>query len=335
MRLPMTATLITLSMLAMSGCGESETASETTYGTLVEQAEASSPALFNAGEATYDQDASPSLQVADTGPHADQPIMKASDRSGGIADTTDATEGRKIIYNAYINLVVDQFDGLPGKVQALAKTHGGFVASSNLYGNDGQPRRGEWTLRIPSKAYDKFLAGAQTIGQVRSLNSDSREVTAEYVDLQARLSNLDAQEKRLHDHLNQNTKSLKDILAVEKEIARVRGESERLQGRLNVLKDLTALSTVSLTVDEIKAYTAEATEDPGYATQAARVWGDSVAGVGGFFKGLSLWLVGATPWLVIILPAAAISLMIARRATRRVRQSFNKSAVSKHLTAEA
>ncbi len=238
--------------------------------------------------------------------------------------TPSAAVERKIIYSASVNLVVDDFNPVSARIDALAKQFGGFIARSNLYGSEGEPRRGEWTLRVPADQYNALVQGAQKIGQVRSLSSDSQEVTAEYIDLESRIRNLRVEEQRLHSHLAESTKTLKDILAIEHELSRVRGEIERYEGQLNLLKDLTSLSTVQISVEEIKDYVPEPTEEPGYTTQVARVWGSSIDAVGTFFTWLSLAIVGLTPWLVVILPLLVAFMYVLRRLARRMRAARNK-----------
>jgi tellurite resistance protein len=66
---------------------------------------------------------------------------------------------------------------------------------------------------------------------VRSLNSDAQDVTEEFYDVDARLRNKRVEEQRLVEHLKKSTARLQDILAVEREISRVRGEIEQMEGR--------------------------------------------------------------------------------------------------------
>ncbi|MEM9347317.1 MAG: DUF4349 domain-containing protein [Planctomycetota bacterium] len=256
-------------------------------------------------------------QVASAVPSLSLPAETES--RGTIAELPTAAQQRKIIFNANIRLVVDEFEGVSKAVSSLAKKHGGFIASSNIHGSEGEPRSGNWTLRIPSQNFDSFLDGSKGLGQVRSLSQDSKEVTAEYVDLEARVRNLKAEEERLHKHLDESTRSLKDILEVEQQLARVRGEIERIQGRLNVLKDLTALSTVTLSIEEIKDYIPEPTEEPGFATQVTRTWSDSLGGVSAFFTSASLFVVGFVPWLVVILPLSLVAWLVFKRVRRSVK----------------
>ena len=225
---------------------------------------------------------------------------------------------RKIIYNADIDLVVDDFEGVPASVADLAKRHNGFIAQSSIRGSAGEPRNGRWTLRIPSVSYDAVMQDAETIGQLRSVQSSSREVTAEFVDLQARLRNKLAQESRLIEHLDQSTGDLEDILQVERELSRVRGEIERFQGRLNMLMDLTSMSTVVVRIEEIRDYTPEPTQEPGFASLASRAWSGSLSALVGFARGVALVAVALTPWLIVIVPVGCLVWIGLRRLLRRV-----------------
>ena len=289
--------------LYLTACGSEESASYSMADMAIE----------TVAESSYDYTEAEAYAVVPSSRHE----TSAADR-GPIAELPTAAQQRKIIFTADIQLVVDEFEGVNKAVTDLAKKHGGFIASSNIYGSEGEPRRGDWTLRIPSQHFDIFVDGSKALGQVRCHSQDSQEVTAEYVDLEARSRNLKAEEQRLHKHLDESTRSLKDILEVEREIARVRGEIERIQGRLNVLKDLTSLSTVSLSIEEIKDYIPEPTEEPSYATQLARTWDNSTGAVGGFFTNLSLGIVGFVPWLVVLLPLTLMGWLGWKRLRRHL-----------------
>ena len=152
---------------------------------------------------------------------------------------------RKIVYRADIDLVVEQFDPLPEQIEAAVKQHGGFVSASNITGSPGQPRNGRWTVRVPVDRFAEFLAAVRQLGEVRSINSTSDDVTAEYYDIEARIRNKQQEEERLLKLLAEATGKLEEILAVERELSRVRGEIEQAQGRLRMLKDVTELTTVT------------------------------------------------------------------------------------------
>lgn len=221
---------------------------------------------------------------------------------------------RKIIYRATVELVVDDFNPVPGKVDALVKRFDAYLAKSNVSGRPGVPRSGHWTIRVPAERYDEFLAAARELGEVRRVSSDSQDVTDEFYDVDRRIGNKKQEETRLKELLDKATGKLEEVLAVEKEITRVRGEVEQLQGRMQVLRDLTALSTVELEVDEIKDYVPE--EAATYATRVGRALDASLKALWATGQDLSIAAVAAAPWLAV-LAVPLVPLAIWYRARRR------------------
>ena len=205
---------------------------------------------------------------------------------------------RQIIYTARLNLIVEEFDGVPEMVNKLASRHSGFIADSTLEGSGGSPRSGTWTIRVPVRQYGTFLDAAKALGEFQSLTTESQEVTAEYYDVKARISNKQLHEKRLLELLEKGTGKLEDILAVEDQLARVREEVERMQGRMRVLKDLTAFSTITLSVNEIKGY--QPPEAPTFGNRIARSWSGTLDALMSTGQNLVIGIVAVGPWLVIL-----------------------------------
>jgi hypothetical protein len=108
-----------------------------------------------------------------------------------------------------------------------------------------------------------------------------------------------ASEQRLLGHL-EKTGDLKDTLEVERELSRVRGEVEQLQGRLNLLKNRTVLATVILTLHERLGFTPETTAD--FTTQVSRTFGGSWQAFSAFLRFTALFLVAIVPWLCVMVP---------------------------------
>jgi len=239
----------------------------------------------------------------------------ADTRAGDKSPPASAKLQRKIVYTAEVELVVEQFDKLPARVEELVKRFEGYVARSNLRGQSGNPRGGQWTLRVPVESYQEFLSAAKTLGEVRRVSSNSQDVSEEFYDIEARVRNKKQEEARLLEHLKISTAKLDDILTVEREIARVRGEIEQMEGRLRVLTDLSSLTTVNLTVEEIKDYVPQ--ENPTYAVRLARAWGGSLSSLGEAGEDLSIATAAALPWIVVfVIPVLAIG-MVGRSRWRR------------------
>ncbi len=223
---------------------------------------------------------------------------------------------RKIIYTAEVDLVVENFDPVPEQVNALVKQYGGYVARSEVTGSEGYQRTGQWTLRVPVENYEQCLSAARGLGEVRSVSSDSSDVSEEFYDIEARLRNKRDEEARLRRHLEESTGKLEDILAVEREISRVREEIERMEGRLRVLSDLTSLTTIVLRVQEIRDYVPE--EAPTYATRVRRAFSLSISSLVSTAQAVSIAAVAAAPWIPVVVVALVLAVWCLKLCWRLV-----------------
>ena len=223
---------------------------------------------------------------------------------------------RKIIHTATLTLVVEHFDPVPEEVAALVDRFGAYVARSQITGAAGSLRRGQWTVRVPVERYAAFLLAAGKLGEIRNVNSDSQDVTEEYYDVDARIRNKKQEETRLNDLLAKAAGRLDEVLTLEREITRVRGEVEQLEGRLHVLDGVTAMSTVNLEISEIKEFVPG--EPVRYGTRVRQAWEDSFAALLSIAQSLSVLLVVLSPWIGVLLPLLlAVVLVLRVRSARK------------------
>ncbi len=185
---------------------------------------------------------------------------KMSEESGAADETTDVTVAsaagaaagitRRIIKTGEIRLEVSDLDATMGKAEELATGVSGYVSNSSVSENDEGGRSGYVTVRVPSERFDEVFAQLRALGDAISYSEKADDVTEEWVDLEARISNKKAEEQSLLELLKRKGE-LSDILQVQREMFRVRGEVEQLEGRMRYLKDQVALSTIEVTIDEL------------------------------------------------------------------------------------
>ncbi len=160
---------------------------------------------------------------------------------------------RKTITTVDMTIRVTDAAGAVDGISGLAVSYGGYVSSSSVYdsyrGESGTHKEGYVTVRIPEDVYTVFVEGVGNLGEVTHKSVNAQDVTEEYVDISARLGNLKKQEARLLDILDM-ADSVEEVLSVEKELERVRGQIESLTGRLNYLEDRTDYSTINIRVTE-------------------------------------------------------------------------------------
>ncbi len=168
----------------------------------------------------------------------------------GSDTQTGAVNPSMIIRTGNASVEVDSLELAIAAVQRIATSLGGWVGNTSLASGDYEVRRATIELKIPSARYDEALAGLKPIGKVESVTSNAEDVGEEFVDLTARTANARRLEERLITLLATRTGKLEDVLSVERELARVREEIERYDGRIRYLRTRIATSTLSVTVHE-------------------------------------------------------------------------------------
>ena len=223
----------------------------------------------------------------------------------------------KIIRTGDVQIIVDNFDAAAAKFkEEVDAIKGAYIAKAEVSGSSGMPRRGSWKVRIPVASFDSFMGQVAGLGVPDRNVIDSRDVTEEYYDIDARLRNKKAEEARLVKHLEVSTGKLEDILKVEREISRVRGEIEQMEGRLRMIDNLATLTTVNVTMQEIKNYVPA--QAPTFSTRITRTFGTSTDALVRFGEIMVLAMVGLAPWLPLIAVAGLAIYMGVNIARRRL-----------------
>ena len=155
-----------------------------------------------------------------------------------------------VIRTADISIEVDSLEPAIARVRDLAAQFGGYVANTNIATGRNQLRNATLEVKVPATRFDASLAGLSPIGKLESVSIEAQDVGEEFVDVAARMENARRLERRLIELLATRTGKLKDVLDVEQELARVREEIERYDGRLRYLRAHTAMSTLSVSVHE-------------------------------------------------------------------------------------
>lgn len=160
---------------------------------------------------------------------------------------TDQVE-RLIIRTGNLSLVVLDSEETVADITRLAEQSGGWVVNANLYQYGADAKSGDITIRVPAAG---FIGAMETLKQmaveVRSENVSGQDVTEEYVDLEARLGNLEATAERVRSFLD-DAMTVEEALAVNQELSRLEGEIEVIKGRMQYLSQSAAFSTITISL---------------------------------------------------------------------------------------
>jgi Domain of unknown function (DUF4349) len=208
-----------------------------------------------------------------------------------------------IIRSGTASIEVDSLEPGLAALRRLTAQAGGFVANTNLQSGREQLRQATLEIKVPALRFDDLTIGLQPLGRVEFINVTAEDVGEEFVDITARVANGRRLEDRLVDLLATRTGRLQDVLAVERELARVREEIERHEGRLRFLRSRAALSTLAVTLHEAPPIVGD---HPGYSVIAEafrQAWRNFVQLIAGLIASLGILLPvavlgGATIFLV-------------------------------------
>jgi hypothetical protein len=149
-----------------------------------------------------------------------------------------------------LTILVKNFAASRASLDAILARHQGYSAQLNVDTPEDMPRSLRGSLRIPSAGLGTTLAELKALGRVQNESQAGEEVTQQHADLVARLKNSRETETRLQAILRQRTGKIEDVLQVEEEIARVRGEIETMESDQLALEHRVVFATVDLQLTE-------------------------------------------------------------------------------------
>ncbi len=290
----------------------------------------SASAMPQAAYSTYDSAYFEAEEAA-----MEQPAEYGYTGSGAPAQNpSQALSNRKIIRNADMSVETLTFDTFVDEMTAAVNAIGGYVESSSIgnrgYRNGQQLRYARYTIRIPADQLDAFLDTVSGLGNVTELNTGLRDVTTNYVDSEKHLEALRTEQAALLEILSK-AETVEDIITVQDRLTYVSYEIESYESILRTYDDQIALSTVSMTVNEVEKETP--VEKETFGQEVSRRFKNSLENVGDGFKSFGAWLFGEAPEIIVTLlilaAIVAVIILIIRAIVRGSKKRKEKAAAKK------
>ncbi len=319
------AILLTLCMLlALSACGSSAAPQYTEAK--VAEAPAEAPAAAYGG---FRDTVNSSMYDESFYAEAEEEPMPEPAEGGSSAPALDP---EKVIYSASVSVETTDFDEAVAGLEALVRRYGGFVESSSINGSKyyatargyASSRSADYVLRVPSDRFQELMGSFSELGNVPYSHTYTENITAQYYDVEARLTACRTQETRLLQMM-EKAETVEDLIKLEDRLADLRYQIESLQSTLKNWDRQVSYSTVSVSLSEVEIYTQ--TEEPGYLTQLREAAAEGFRATGRFFKELSLGLAELLPLLIVIAVVVLLCLprIKKRRAARKAKQEAAQS----------
>lgn len=210
------------------------------------------------------------------------------------------SELARVIRNAELGLVIppDSFDQRFAQVVDVASAHDGFVATSTT-----RERAGNVTMRVPAVNFDPALRDLRELGDIEVQTIQGRDVTAEYVDLRARLRIAKSRREVLL-RLMDRAASIEQTIRVQNALDETQLRIEELQGQLRLLDDRTSLATIRVQLREEGVEVVTEVETPSIPNAFERSFAGFVGVIAGVVIGLGylipVALLAALVWFVVV-----------------------------------
>lgn len=317
--------LALLMLLTLCACGESKSAAS------------------GAPRADYDANGY-YLAKEEAAMPAEEP-MAAYDEAYGLSATavqtapggSDAPSQRpgKIIYSSNVQVETTDFEGTLAKLDKMVADFGGWVESSSVSGSNYADRsRGSvsrrsasFTLRIPSERFQELMSSLSDLGNVPYSHIYSENVTAQYYDVQARLTAYTAQEQRLLEMM-ELAETVEDVIILEDRLTEVRYRIESLQSSLNNWDRQVSFSSVYLDISEVQEYSPEPQVQPSYGERLSRALKSGWKDFTDFCQDLLLLIAESLPGLILF-AAVITAVVLAVRRRRKARRAARAPKPSK------
>ena len=227
--------LIVIAILSLAACGVFG-ASERSYS------EAPASGAYPLEQPMYDAAPMPTSMALS--------VEQAAGGSGGGVEAAQVE--RLVIQNADISIVVADVEGRMKNIQVMAQQMGGFVVSSNLYqsynNNYVEVPEAQIIIRVPSEKLEEALAQIKKdVVDVQSETRSGQDVTAEYVDLKSRLTNLEAAEAQLNE-IMQTATATEDVVNIFNQLVYYREQIEIVKGQMKYYEEAAALSAITIRI---------------------------------------------------------------------------------------
>jgi Domain of unknown function (DUF4349) len=215
---------------------------------------------------------------------------------------------RKLIRTGQMTLTVDSYPKAADEVKRIAEAHGGYLADANAQRGDANRQHGTLTIRVDASGFDAAVSALRALGTVRHEAVSTQDVSKAYTDLETRLRVKRETGDRLREILRTRTAGLSDVLAAERELARITEEIEQAEGERRFYDQQIALSTLTVALQEPSALV-----EAGVFAPLTEALGDSLKVLAASLAGVVYATVFLAPWVLI----GYVVFRLARRAWRK------------------
>jgi hypothetical protein len=294
------------------------------------------------GDYFYSKSEAPEMEYVDSATSRGE---YGSDGSGfGLTDKVDGgetelynTESEKLIRTVTMQIQTKEFDNVLSYLDAKVAEFGGYIQSSQIYGNGMDSygyRSASMTLRIPQSKLDLFVAGVDETATVVRKSENAENITLRYADTEARLKSLQIEQERFLALL-EKADTVESILVLEEHLTELRYEIESYASTLKLYDNKVNYSTVTLDISEVKRIV-PVEQDPTLFSRMKDGFADTWYDIKDSLADFAVWFVSNFLYLVIwaVVIVAAIVVVKKINKSRKAKRAAIKTDLLPRQTEE-
>ncbi len=239
------------------------------------------------------------------------------DRLAGDRDTNSQQSNRLIIKTGSMNVEVGDIDIAVGNATSYVVGLGGYIQSQNVSGS-GRFKSATLTIGVPVDQFENAMATFRDYGEVGSENASGQDVTEEFVDLNSRLTNLEATQTRLRE-LYDEARNVEETLEVDRELRRIEEEINVVQGRIKYLSERASFSTITLNFSFVGEPIVTEPEQWNLGFTINQAFSDLLYTAQNWADGLVYFAIAVLPFLLIFTLFIWVVYKVVRRVYGRVK----------------
>lgn len=313
--IPIISIIVMLSMLCGCSAGNMKGADNNAYFP-------ESAGWIADDDIVYEQEApaEPEPDIAVTMPSASADTMPGSPESDAVAQSE-----RKIIKNKTLRAETLEFDKFVSELTARVSEFGGYIQNSTQKGRTtygrSSLRSASFTIRIPSQQFEQFTDEVGTLATVTYTNEYIDDITAKYVDVEARLAALRAEQESFLK-LMDKAQTIEEILQIQSYLTDVNYQIESYTAQLNSYKSLVTYSTLNLEINEVEKITPP--EEKGVFARIRTNIDSNLYNIGEGFKDMFVGVISSAPYLGIFAVIVIIIVIVVKLIIAAFRKSAKK-----------
>lgn len=260
-----------------------------------------------------------SIEIGDSGSYSynnSNGAGNANESAGSYGNANAASaSSQKLIKKASVRLETKNADELIKNINSQISSLKGYTSSLNQSKYDGYLTV-DTNVCVPAEKLEEFIDFLEKTGTITSKNIEALDVTDNYTNTESQIKALETEEKALLGILAK-CETVQDTMSVQERLASVRGELESLRVQKKNYDQRIAYSEILISISEVERVKKTPT---GFGSQVKENFFESIYNIGQFFRRLGIFILGESPYIVLIAAVAALVILIVKKKRKKNKQ---------------